>query len=285
MRSRVGQRARSIFAMAWALLGASSMASEHTPKVVSLGGGVTEIVYALGAQSLLIGTDLSSTYPEQARALPNVGYYRKLPAEGIVSLRPTLVIASENAGPPQAIEHLKAMNIKVLTVPDAPTVDSLKTRVRQIGQALDQETEAEALIHQFERDLARATAGKKSALSAMTVVIRGGKMLGAGRETNADVVIQTAGLRNALASQKSYRPLSAEAVTRIAPEVIIVTSGTVKSMGTLQAVKDSPLLKHTPAVKNNRIIELEDSLAQGFGLRLPNAVAKIREGISLESQP
>jgi len=285
MHRMASWRARSIFVLAWALLGASSMASEQAPKVVSLGGGVTEIVYALGADSLLVGRDLSSTYPEQARALPSVGYYRQLPAEGIVSLRPTLVIASENAGPPQAIEHLKAMNIKVITVPDAPTVDSLKTRVRQIGHALDRETQAEALIHQFERDLARATAGEKSSLNAMTVVIRGGKMLGAGQGTSADVVIKAAGLRNALAFQKSYQPLSAEAVTRLAPEVIIVTSGTVKSMGTLQAVKDSSLLKHTPAVNKNRIVVLEDLLAQSFGLRLPQAVAQIRQGLSLESKP
>jgi len=285
MRSMATWRVRSIVALAWALLGAPSMASEQAPKVVSLGGGVTEIVYALGAESLLVGRDLSSTYPEQARALPSVGYYRQLPAEGIVSLRPTLVIASENAGPPQSIEHLKALNIKVITVPDAPTVDSLKVRVREIGQALGRKKAAETLIQQFERDLALAKAGAKSSMSAMTVVIRGGKMLGAGRDTNADVVIQAAGLRNALATEKSYRPLSAEAVTRIAPEVIIVTAGTVKSMGTLKAVRDSPLLKHTPAVKNNRIVVLEDLLAQSFGLRLPQAVTQIQQGLGLESKP
>jgi iron complex transport system substrate-binding protein len=276
---------QSLLALGLTFLGAASLAGEPAPKVVSLGGGVTEIIYALGAESLLIGTDLSSTYPDKAKTLPNVGYYRQLPAEGIVSLRPTLVIASENAGPPQSIEHLRALKIEVMTVSDSPTVESLKSRILEIGHALDRATAAQALIDQFETELSHAKASSKPAMSAMTVVIRGGKMLGAGRDTNAHVVLQEAGLRNALASEKSYRPLSAEAVTRLAPEVIIVTSSTVESMGTLQAVKDSPLLKHTPAVKNNRIVVMEDLLAQGFGLRLPQAVTQIRQGINLESEP
>ena len=285
MRSIPIRFRKSLLTLGLTFLGAASLAGESAPKVVSLGGGVTEIIYALGAESLLVGTDLSSTYPEQAKGLPNVGYYRQLPAEGIVSLRPTLVIASENAGPPQSIEHLKSLKIEVMTVSDAPTVESLKSRILEIGHALDRATAAQALIHQFETQLALAKENTKPAMSAMTVVIRGGKMLGAGRDTNADVVLREAGLRNALASEKSYRALSAEAVIRLAPEVIIVTSSTVASMGTLQAVKDSALLKHTPAVKNNRIVVMEDLLAQGFGLRLPQAVTQIRQGINLESMP
>lgn len=67
-------------------LGAS--ASE---RIVSIGGDVTEIVYALGAEQQLIARDSTSLHPQAAAALPDVGYMRQLNAEGILSDRKSVV--------------------------------------------------------------------------------------------------------------------------------------------------------------------------------------------------
>ncbi|MBC8653116.1 ABC transporter substrate-binding protein, partial [Providencia vermicola] len=76
-----------------------SMSAYATERIVTLGGDVTEIVYALGAEQQLVARDSTSLHPEQATKLPDVGYMRMLNAEGVLSMRPTLVLASELAKP------------------------------------------------------------------------------------------------------------------------------------------------------------------------------------------
>ncbi|MDO9024503.1 ABC transporter substrate-binding protein [Zwartia sp.] len=257
-----------------------SGAAAQSSRVITLGGSVTEIVYALGSAQQLVGVDQSSLYPLAAQQLPSVGYYRRLPVEGVASLKPTMVIASEHAGPPQVIEQLRALQIHVVRVSDSPTLTSLQQRVREIARALDQVSQGEVLLQDFDQALKRAKAVGVTPLKAVTVVMRGGKLLGAGRGTAAGVILEEAGLTNALSIHESYRPLSAEAMSALAPEVIIVTRSTVESLGSLQALKDSPILKYTPAVTNDRILVLDDLLAQGFGLRLPQAVHDIRQELS-----
>ena len=266
-------------------LSADTLQTAGTPRVVSLGGSVTEIIYALGAERQLVGVDQSSLYPVQAQELPSVGYYRRLPVEGVASLRPTMVIASEHAGPPGVMEKLTSMGIPTLMVSDQPTVESLHQRVRKVAAAVRREKQAEALLMQFDDALSRARELPARGLKAVTVVMRGGKWLGAGRGAVADVVLREAGLNNALSSQSSYQPLTPESLSAMAPEVIIVTSGTVEAMGGLQAVKASPVLRHTPAVQLGRVMVLDDLLAQGFGLRLPEAVRDIRQELAHVAKP
>jgi len=170
-------------------------------------------------------------------------------------------------------------------VSDQPTVESLHQRVRTVAAAVRRENQAEALIQQFDDALSRARELPASGLKAVMVVMRGGKWLGAGQGTVADVVLREAGLNNALSGQSSYQPLTPESLSAMAPEVIILTSGTVHAIGGLQAVKASPVLRHTPAAKQGRIMVLDDLLAQGFGLRLPEAVRDIRQELAHVAKP
>jgi iron complex transport system substrate-binding protein len=255
-------------------------ANEQPIRVVSLGGSVTEIVYALGAQDLLVGVDQSSLYPPEAQSLPSVGYYRRLPPEGVASLKPTLVLASAHAGPPQIIDQLTLLGIDVLQLSDEPTVQSLESRVMAVAQALGKQAQGRALLAQFHLAWSQAQAQATEPMSAMMVVMRAGRLLGAGGDTNASVVLTQSGLTNALAAQRSYQPISAEAVSALAPQVLIVTTSTVQSMGSLEAVKAHPALRLTPAVRNNRVVVLDDLLAQGFGLRVTQAIDLIRKEVN-----
>src|SRR5699024_10788320 len=88
---------------------ADNVAANLPQRVVSLGGSVTEIVYALDQEHALVGSDLSSIYPEQATELPRVGYYRSLPLEGLVSLQPDLILASEQAGPREVLARVEQL--------------------------------------------------------------------------------------------------------------------------------------------------------------------------------
>ena len=114
---------------------------ERAQRVVSVGGDVTEIVYALAADSLLVGVDTSSQYPEAATSLPKVGYQRRLSAEGVLSLNPTLVLASADAGPPAALEQIRQADVRVVVLPDSHTVDVALTKIRVIASAIKRRKE------------------------------------------------------------------------------------------------------------------------------------------------
>lgn len=261
--------------MVWA----QQVKQEHNHRLVTLGGSVTEIVYALGAGDLIVATDQSSLYPKRAQKLPSVGYYRSVPAEGVAAMRPSLVLASDHAGPPLAIKQLKALGIQVESLSDDPTMASLQSRIRQIAQALQQEQAGENLIVQVNQRVAAALKLPVRSQSTILIVMRGGKLLGAGGDTAANVVIEQSGLQNVFIALKSYQPITPEAVSVAAPEVIIVTQSTVSALGGLEKLKAQPALMHTPAVKNNQVIVLDDLLAQGFGPRVGLAIQTIREAL------
>ncbi|WP_179216450.1 heme/hemin ABC transporter substrate-binding protein, partial [Achromobacter xylosoxidans] len=143
-------------AAGWAI--ALSAHAAPPARVVTLGGTVTEIVYQLGQGDKLVGDDLSSLYPEAATKLPRVGYYRSVPVEGVLSLKPDLVLASEQAGPPDALKRLADVGVRVVTVSDAPSVASLKSRIRGIADALGVAPAGERMVEDVTRELARAEA-------------------------------------------------------------------------------------------------------------------------------
>ncbi len=88
-------------------------------RLIALGGAMTEVVYALGAEDLLVATDTTSLYPEAAMRTPKVGYLRQLSAEGLLSLQPDAIVGSSEAGPPIVIEQVRAAGVRVELVPSS----------------------------------------------------------------------------------------------------------------------------------------------------------------------
>ena len=116
----------------------------HAPRrIVSMGGTLTEIIYALGAGDQLVGTDASSLYPPEARQLPQVGYYRGFSVEGVASLHPDLVIAAAESGPPQALDGLKKLGIPLELIALKPDLDHLVERITELAKVLDRKPEGE----------------------------------------------------------------------------------------------------------------------------------------------
>ena len=110
---------------------------EAADRIVTLGGTITEIVFALGAGERVVGVDASSSFPEAVNQLPKVAYHRRLSAEGVLSLRPTLIIATTEAGPPEAIQQLESTGVTVLVLPHEPTVENAIAKIERIAAALE----------------------------------------------------------------------------------------------------------------------------------------------------
>lgn len=279
--SIVAQSTRFALMASIALSAASANAAE-APRVVTLGGSLTEIVYALDKQSTLVGVDQSSSYPQAAQQLPQVGYYRNFSVEGVAGLKPTLILSSDQAGPPEALQKLQQLGPRVVVLPSATTIEALEQRIRGIATELSAGDRGEALIANIHASL--NTAKPEKAPRALMLMGRDSHLQGAGKNTAADAVLVLAGAENVLSAQQGYKPLSPEALVALAPDVIVTTTMTVDSVGGRDKLFASPGISLTPAARQGRIVIMDDLLLLGFGPRLPEALSELRAGFAGKPQ-
>ncbi len=125
-----------------ALLVSSVNAAEIQPhRIVSVGGAITEIIYALGSENRIVGVDSSSLWPQQARSFPQIGYQRALSAEGILSLSPDLILATEDAGPLATLAQLKKVGVRLTVVPNKTTIDGILGKISAVAEAIGKKSE------------------------------------------------------------------------------------------------------------------------------------------------
>jgi iron complex transport system substrate-binding protein len=257
-----------LLSLGWAL---AAYAVEPT-RVVTLGGSVTEIVYALGEGERLVGDDLSSLYPEAATRLPRVGYYRAVPVEGVLALKPDLILASEQAGPPQALDKIATLGIRTVIVSDTPSIASLDARIRAVAQALGREATGEQLVADIRHQLEEAAAVPGKPLRAVMVFNRAGSPQGAGSHTAADAIMEMAGLVNVLRDvQKGYKPFSSEGLAALAPELLLVPRSSLQASGGIDLGLSNPAL-----VQRCRVVVVDDLLILGVGPRLPQVIRQLK---------
>lgn len=218
-------------------------------RIVTVGGAVTEIAFALGAGSRVVGVDTSSIYPEAATKLPKVGYQRQLSSEGVLALRPTLVLASADAGPPPAIEQLRSSGVAVLVVTADHNLDGARARMRSVAQALRLEEQGRRLLESLEREVVEGrarTSASPDKPKVLFIYARGqGTVNVSGRGTAADEMMSLAGGTNAVTEFEGYRPLTADAAVGAAPDVILVPEKGLESLGGMDAVLRLPGLSLT----------------------------------------
>jgi iron complex transport system substrate-binding protein len=263
------------FLVATCLFLFTSLASA-TGGIVSLGGSVTEIVYALGQEKQLIATDMSSLYPPEARELPQVGYYRAISLEGLVSMSPKLILASENTGPKETLNRIAELGIKVQRVSDKSTVESLYERIRQVAEVLGVKEEGDILLSEVKAAVEEVMALPTTPYRAALVVNRTGTLQVAGSGTSANELMGLAGFTNVFAAQQSYKPVSKESFLALQPEVIITTTASVEKSGGLSHFTQDPVIANTPAAASGRIVVLDDLLALGMGPRFDQVIRQLK---------
>ena len=251
-------------------------------RIVSLGAGVTETVFALGLGDSVVGVDVSSQFPPAALKKPKVGYVRQTSAEGIASLRPDLVLAPTTIGPPAVIEQLKAVGVSLELLQSAKRVNDAIVRIKRIGTILGKENEAENLVDRVQKSLAQAKAhvAGRSAKRILFVFIHGGTNLQvAGTETAAHAMLQAAGAINAVTEFSGYKSLAAEALLKARPDIILATTRSLRAVGGADGLWASPGMLLTPAGQAKRLIVLDDLELLSFGPRTGDSVLKLTRAI------
>ncbi|NGM46335.1 ABC transporter substrate-binding protein [Rhodobacter sp. SGA-6-6] len=269
-------------AFALSLLAAPVLAQDGQ-RVISLGGSVTEIAVALGAQDRLVARDTTSNYPPEIEALPDVGYIRALSPENVLALAPDLIIAEGDAGPPEAVEVLKSAGIPFALMPEANGPDAIPAKIAAVAEALGKVEEGKALSATVSAGLEAAKARAAEVTEPKRVLfilsLQGGRVMAGGEGTEAEGIIRLAGGVNAATGFQGYKPMTDEAVIAAAPDAIL----TMDREGDL-AVADAEVLSHpalaeTLAGKAGKVIRMDGMLMLGFGPRTPEAADALYQAL------
>jgi iron complex transport system substrate-binding protein len=247
-------------------------------RIVPLNGSVAEIVWALGLGDNVVGVDTSATYPPEARQLPSIGYQRRLSAEGILSLNPTVIIGTKEAGPPEVIQQLREAGLPVVLIQEEPSLETPGAKIRAVARALGVPSRGEALARQTEQEIAEAKTLAAQATSKPRVLflyLRGtqAQMIG-GRGTGADVMIEAAGAIDAGAESgiDGYKPMTPEALVAAQPDVLLLLQNGLESVGGVEGLLQIPGIAETPAGRNRRVVALDDLYLLGMGPRTGQAL-------------
>ena len=250
---------------------------DRADRIIAIGGSITEIIYALGAEDKLVAVDSTSMYPASAlERHPNVGYMRALSAEPVLSVNPDVILAIDDAGPPEVLEQLQAAGVNVLTIPDEPSIEGVYRKIRSVAGVLGQEQRGEQLISDIEqeyRDVAIVLSEAETRPEVLFLLSFGrGAPLAAGSDTSAHSMISLAGGNNVMAEVSGYKAITPEAIIAAEPEIVVVLQRTFSLYGDKEKLFALPELATTPAAKQGRLSIFDGLYLIGFGPRTVGAV-------------
>lgn len=242
-----------------------------TQRTVSIGGAVTEILYALGLQDRIVGIDSTSLYPNTALSeKPNVGYMRQLSAEGVLGLNPKLILAIDGAGPKETIDVLQNAKVPLVFVPDTHTEEGLVQKINLVAHAMNADTRGACLAKVVSSDLSSLQSLRSKIDKPVRVMFvmsfLNGRAMVAGGKTAADAIIKLAGGVNAIDAFEGYKPVSDEAIIAAKPDVIL-TMQRGKDQIEKDTVFSNPAFALTPAAKTQSFVAMEGLYLLGFGPR------------------
>ena len=255
--------------------------SKRLPRLVTVSGAITEVVYALGAEGQLVGTDTTSLFPAAARATPKVGYMRQLSAEGLLSLKPDAIIATNESGPSVVLDQIRTAGVKVEIIEADHSWGEVQRKVQAVGRAAAKEAQARELQARLDAEwaqvLQRVGGAKGRKPKVLFVLSHSASPQVSGEKTAAHAVIGFAGGVNALGGFSGYRPMTAEAMASAAPDLILTSTQSIEAHGGVDKVWERPELALTPAYKKRALITQDALLLLGFGPRLPAAIGELHD--------
>jgi iron complex transport system substrate-binding protein len=252
----------------------------NVSRVVVLANGVAEIIQSLNAQTIIVGRDISSTEDSLAD-IPIVTSGHQVLPEKVIALKPDLVLIDASTGPKAAIDTIKAAGISVVETPESWSLKDLPIKVRAVGQAIGAQDQAEELVKQLNQSL-NASAVKNSPRVAF-LYLRGTSSvyLIGGAGSGADSLLTAIGAIDVGAQtlDRPFNTLTAESLAALNPDVILVMSKGLESVGGIEGLLKLPGVAQTAAGKNSAVIDVDDSLLLSFGPRTPSLVDALAKAL------
>ena len=250
-------------------------------RLVTAGGSLTEIIYALDAEALLVAVDSSSHYPPEAKSLPQIGYFRALNVEGVLSMKPDELLLLSGSGPQSVINQLTALSLKTTIIDNPKSVAGLIKTIRQVADAADRKNSGEILVKKVQDEIAEikelsSLEGKK-AVFLMSAGERG--LVAAGNNTTPQLIFELLGLTNPFAELDNFKPVSAEAIVSDMPDIILLASHTSQDI-TVEALCADPQLQLWAEKVGCRLHKVDSLRYMGLTPRLPKSLKETHQLLS-----
>ncbi len=256
-------------------------------RILPLNGGVAEIVYTLGLGDNVVGRDSTATFAEAAD-LPVVTQGHDLSVEGVLSLNPTLVIADTWTGPHEAIEQLRATGVTLVILDEVWSLDGMYTRITEVAELLGVPERGEQLVERVRGQMAEVRDSLPDSVLGARVAflyLRGsaGVYLLGGPGAGADELVAELGLEDAgtaIGLDQAFTPITSEALIEAQPDILLVMTDGLESVGGVDGLLKIPGIAQTPAGRERRVIDYEDGLLLGFGPRTPQVLKAMADDLT-----
>ncbi|KIO74765.1 ABC transporter substrate-binding protein [Pedobacter lusitanus] len=249
-------------------------------KIVSLSGAISEVLAGAGLEKNIAGTDITSNYPEALKVKPKVGHNRNINAEGILALRPDLIIGLKKDFNPALTAQFKTAGVKLLLVDQEYSVKGTKQLIRTLTDSLHVSAKGDSLISIVDTELAKVKPATHKP-KVLFIYARGaGTIMVGGTGTQVETAISLAGGQNAVTEFADYKPLTAEALVKANPDIILLFDSGLQSLGGPEGVAKIQGIKETNAGKNKKIISMDGELLGSFGPRLGIAIQELAAKIN-----
>ena len=256
--------------------------SRQSPaRIVTLATGAGELIAAMGAGDQVVGRDETSSAP-QIKSAPIVTKAHQVSAEQVLALTPDLVIIDSATGPVEVLDQIRASGIRVEMLPDTWTVADMALRIDALGGFLGLSASNIALAQEslIPSVPDTSTVGPRVAF----LYLRGPSsiyLLG-GEGSGADALIEAAGGVDvgAEAGYEPFTPLTAEALIAAAPDVLLVMTEGLASVGGVDGLRALPGVAQTPAGASGRVIAVDDTVLLSFGARTGALIENLRTGLA-----
>jgi iron complex transport system substrate-binding protein len=250
-------------------------------RVVVLANGVAEIIQSLNAESIIVGRDISSTEDSLAD-IPIVTSGHQVLPEKVIALKPELVLIDASTGPKAAIETIKAAGISVVETPESWSLQDLPIKVRAVGKAIGAQEQAEELVKQINQSLNAAEVKNSPRVAFLYLRGTSSVYLIGGAGSGADSLLKSIGAIDVGAQtlDRPFNTLTAESLAALNPDVILVMSKGLESVGGIEGLLKLPGVAQTRAAKNSAVIDVDDSLLLSFGPRTPSLVDVLAKALT-----
>lgn len=247
-------------------------------RIVALANGSAEVVASLGLMESLVGRDIASTTSE-LKSIPIVTSGHQVIAEKVISLKPNLVIIDPGVGPTSALAAIRKAKIRVESVPQAWNLQDIYKKVSAIGALVNETKQADLLIKNMKLSISKSKLKLGWQPKVIFLYLRGPSAiyLIGGPGSGTDSLINSLGGIDigAKTLKNPFNPLTSEALIAADPDVFLVMTNGLKSVGGVSGFMKLPGVAQTDAGKNKKLLIVDDSLLLSFGPRTPDLLAKI----------
>ncbi len=256
---------------------------KNDERIVCISKQYSEIIFAMGAEKDIVAVDLSSTYPNEIKKLPTVGYHRALSAETILAMKPTLILHDNNIGPDHVVSQLEELKIPMKVFGEyQPTIEGTDSLIREMGAHFGREKEADSLCKKLHSDMDKAFAeAKKYSGKPRVLIIHFGRAsnvyLVMTQKSTAAKMLEWAGGEMAVNDEKGMKHLSPEIVAAANPDIILLTDFGYDRLAEGNEIEKLPGISSTKAFKNKHIFRIEEHDLVYLGPRTGENVLLIQE--------